>query len=55
MNTGGRVMKTIKFVDKDKELVDKILAYQKEKRIANFTETIRILCKDALQLKEITK
>lgn len=47
--------RTATFSDKDGELVRKIQAYQKEKKLPSFIETVRQLCNDALQLKKITK
>ena len=35
--------KSITFVDKDAQLIKKIVAYQKEKGISSFVETVRNL------------
>lgn len=44
--------KTVTFSDKDGELVRKIQAYQKGKKLPSFIEAVRQLCNDALQLKK---
>lgn len=47
--------KSITFVDKDAQLIKKIVAYQKERGISSFVETVRQLCEKALKFSEITK
>ena len=47
--------KSITFVDKDAQLIKKIVAYQKEKGISSFVEAVRQLCEKALKFNEITK
>lgn len=47
--------KSITFVDKDAQLIKKIVAYQKEKGISSFVKTVRQLCEKALKFSEITK
>lgn len=46
--------KSITFVDKDAQLIKKIVAYQKERGISSFVETVRQLCEKALKFSEIT-
>lgn len=46
--------KTIHFIESDKELVDRIEKYRKERNLS-FIAAIRILCADALDFKRITK
>lgn len=50
-----QMSKSITFVDKDAQLIKKIVAYQKEKGISSFVETVRQLCEKALKFSEITK
>lgn len=45
----------VHFGEKDKELLQKIWDFQKEKRLPSFAEAVRILCKDALAFKQLTK
>lgn len=47
--------KSITFVDKDAQLIKKIVAYQKERGISSFVETVWQLCEKALKFSEITK
>jgi hypothetical protein len=37
------------------QLIKKIVAYQKERGISSFVETVRQLCEKALKFSEITK
>ena len=50
-----QMSKSITFVDKDAQLIKKIVAYQKERGISSFVETVRQLCEKALKFSEITK
>ena len=45
-------MSSISFGQKDKELVEQITKFQKENGISSFAEAGRILCKEALKIKE---
>lgn len=42
----------IKFGENDKELVARIKAFQEEKGIRYFVEAVRVLCNNALDMKE---
>lgn len=50
----GETMKTVKFIDDDEELVERIKEYQKAHGLSSFTAAVRKLCKDALAVAEIT-
>ena len=45
--------KIIKFIDGDKELIDKIKEYQKAHGLSSFVAAVRKLCKDALEIEKI--
>jgi hypothetical protein len=45
--------KIIKFIDDDKELIDKIKEYQKAHGLSSFIAAVRKLCKDALEIEKI--
>ena len=47
--------KGITFGKNDVELIEKIIKYQHEKEISNFTETVRKLVKIALKIAEAEK
>lgn len=49
------MLKSIRFAEKDKELLEKIESFRKEERIPSFTEAVRQLCTDALRIKEVMK
>lgn len=42
----------VSFVDKDEQLVKDIAAYQKYQKLPHFVDAVRILCADALKIKE---
>ena len=46
-------MKTVKFIDDDKDLIDKIKEYQKAHGLSSFVAAVRKLCKDALEIEKI--
>lgn len=48
-------LKSIRFTEKDKALIEKIEAYRKERRLPTFIEAVRVLCSDALEFKKIAK
>lgn len=43
----------VNFIDSDKELVDRIIEYQKAHGLSSFVATVRKLCKDALEIEKI--
>jgi len=46
---GGNIMiKVTTFIDSDKELVKKIIDFQKAQGLPSFIEAIRVLCNNAL-------
>ncbi len=45
--------KIIKFIDDDKELIDKIKEYQIAHGLSSFVAAVRKLCKDALEIEKI--
>ena len=45
--------KIIKFIDDDKDLIDKIKEYQKAHGLSSFVAAVRKLCKDALEIEKI--
>ena len=45
--------KIIKFIDDDKELIDKIKEYQNAHGLSSFVAAVRKLCKDALEIEKI--
>ena len=45
--------KIIKFIDDDKELIDKIKEYQKAHGLSSFVAAVRKLCRDALEIEKI--
>ena len=47
------VSKIIKFIDDDKDLIDKIKEYQKAHGLSSFVAAVRKLCKDALEIEKI--
>ena len=51
----NKIVKTIKFLESDAELIKLIEKYQKKKGIKSFVGAVRELCKDALMLKKISK
>ena len=51
----GDVMKTATFTDADKDLIKEITKYQNSHGLPSFIAAVRKLCKDALQLKKISK
>lgn len=46
--------KSLRFNENDKDLVDRIIAFQNENNLT-FVAAVRKLCSDALDLKRITK
>ena len=46
-------MKTVKFNDNDKDLVRKIIAYQKAHGLSSFVAAVRKLCSDAIEIEKI--
>lgn len=46
---------TIGSINRDAELIDKILAYKKEKGLRSAPDAVRSLCEDALAIKKATK
>lgn len=51
----NKIVKTIKFLESDAELIKLIEKYQKAKGIKSFVGAVRELCLDALILKKISK
>lgn len=47
--------KQMSFGEKDKELVQRILEFQKVQRISSFTEAVRSLCESGLSISNIVK
>ena len=47
------MLKTVKFIDDDKDLIDKIKEYQKAHGLSSFVAAVRKLCKDALEIEKI--
>ncbi len=45
--------KIIKFIDNDKDLIDKIKEYQKAHGLSSFIAAVRKLCNDALEIEKI--
>lgn len=45
--------KVIKFIDSDKDLIDKIKEYQIAHGLSSFVATVRKLCSDALEIEKI--
>ena len=45
--------KIVKFIESDKELIDRITDYQKAHGLSSFIATVRKLCNDALQIERI--
>lgn len=45
--------KIIKFIDNDKDLIDKIKEYQTAHGLSSFVAAVRKLCKDALEIEKI--
>ncbi len=45
--------KTIKLLDSDGKLIDKIKEYQKAHGLSSFVATVRKLCSDALEIEKI--
>ena len=45
--------KIIKFIDDDKDLIDKVKEYQKAHGLSSFVAAVRKLCKDALEIEKI--
>lgn len=45
--------KIIKFIDDDKDLVEKIKEYQIAHGLSSFIAAVRKLCKDALEIEKI--
>lgn len=46
-------MRRITFLDSDKDLIDKIIEYQKAHGLSSFVAAVRKLCKDALEIEKI--
>lgn len=46
-------MRRITFTDNDKELIEKIIEYQKAHGLSSFVATVRKLCKDSLEIEKI--
>lgn len=46
-------MKRVTFIESDKELIDKIIAYQKAHGLSSFIAAIRKLCADAIEIEKI--
>ncbi len=46
-------MRTVKFLDSDSELIEKIKAYQQAHGLSSFVGAVRKLCKDALEIEKI--
>ena len=47
-------MRMVRFIESDKELIEKIQKYQKAHGLTSFISAIRKLCKDALEIEKIT-
>ena len=45
--------KTMKFNENDKELVERIIEYQKAHGLSSFISAVRKLCNDALEIEKI--
>lgn len=45
--------KKVNFIESDKELIDKIIEYQKAHGLSSFIATVRKLCNDALEIEKI--
>lgn len=45
--------KIVKFIDDDKDLIDKIKEYQTAHGLSSFVAAVRKLCKDALEIEKI--
>lgn len=45
--------KTINFIESDKDLIEKIIDYQKAHGLSSFVAAVRKLCKDALEIEKI--
>ncbi len=46
-------MRRITFLDSDKDLIEKIIEYQKAHGLSSFVAAVRKLCKDALEIEKI--
>ena len=46
-------MRRITFTDNDKELIERIIEYQKAHGLSSFVAAVRKLCKDALEIEKI--
>lgn len=46
-------MRRITFIDSDKDLIEKIIEYQKAHGLSSFVAAVRKLCKDALEIEKI--
>ena len=55
MEKKPKKMITIGNRDSDAKLIDRILAYQKEKNFTSAAAAVRSLCEDALDFKKATK
>lgn len=47
-------MRRITFIDSDKDLIEKIIEYQKAHGLSSFVAAVRKLCRDALEIAKIT-
>ena len=46
-------MRRITFTDNDKDLIEKIIEYQKAHGLSSFVAAVRKLCRDALEIEKI--
>lgn len=46
-------MRRITFIDSDKDLIEKIIEYQKAHGLSSFVAAVRKLCRDALEIEKI--
>ena len=44
--------KSITFTNKDEKLIKRITEFQNDKGISSFTEAVRVLCREALDVKK---
>lgn len=47
--------KNMKFNENDADLIKKIEKFQKDRDLPSFIAAVRVLCRDALELKKISK
>lgn len=49
------MLKGVSFNASDKELVERICKYQEENHLPSFVAAVRILCRDALDMRKLFK